>query len=127
MAIGLSGLPSCARIAVLGLSNRLVDQQYPHCDKDVAETALIGDCGHIYAHGSGSDSSSREGGTSYVMMDELETYIHARWAQVSVPVAVRVKTGTILGFDLARLSSNMKKGQAMAGINPPGTWQCHDC
>lgn len=47
------------------------------------------------------------------MMDELETYIHARWAQVSVPIAVRVKTGTILGFDIARLSSNMKKGQQM--------------
>ena len=48
----LSGLLSCARITVLGLNNGLMDQQYPHCDKDVAETALIGDCGHIYAHGS---------------------------------------------------------------------------
>ena len=56
---------------------------------------------------------TKDGGTAYVMMDELETYIHARWAQVSVPVAVRVKTGTILGFDIARLSSNMKKGQQM--------------
>lgn len=56
---------------------------------------------------------AKEGGTGFVMMDEMETYIHARWAQVSVPVAVRVKTGTILGFDLAKLSSNMKKGQAM--------------
>ena len=56
MVLPLSGLLSCARITALGLSNGLVDQQYPHCDKDVAETALIGDCGHIYAHGSGSDS-----------------------------------------------------------------------
>ena len=56
---------------------------------------------------------AKEGGTAYVMMDELETYIHARWAQVSVPIAVRVKTGTILGFDIAHLSSNMKKGQQM--------------
>lgn len=46
-------------------------------------------------------------------MDELETYIHARWAQVSVAVAVRGKTSTLLGFDIARLSSNMKKGQQM--------------
>ena len=52
---GLSGLLSCALVTVLGLSNGLADQRYLHCDKDVAETALIGDCGHIYAHGSGSD------------------------------------------------------------------------
>ena len=52
----LSGLLSCAQINVLGLGNWLVDQQYPHCDKDVAETALIGDYEHIYAHGSGPDS-----------------------------------------------------------------------
>ena len=51
----LSGLLSCARIGVLGLSNGLADQWYPHCDKDVAETALIGDYEHIYAHGSGPD------------------------------------------------------------------------
>ena len=42
---GLSGLLSCARATVLGLSNWLADQRYLHCDKDVAETALIGDCG----------------------------------------------------------------------------------
>ena len=53
----LSGLLSCARVTVLGLSNGLADQRYLHCDKDVAETALIGDCWHIYAHGSGSDRS----------------------------------------------------------------------
>ena len=45
----------CA-ITVLGLSNGLADQRYPHCDKGVAETALIGGCGHIYAHGSGPDN-----------------------------------------------------------------------
>ena len=54
----LSGLLSCAQITVLGLSNGLVDQQYPHCDKDVAETTLIGGCGHIYAHGSESDKKA---------------------------------------------------------------------
>ena len=54
-ACPLSGLLSCAQTTVLGLNNGLVDQQYPHCDKDVAETTLIGDCGHIYAHGSGPD------------------------------------------------------------------------
>lgn len=64
-------------------------------------------------HAKAMEQLAKEGGTSYVMMDELETYIHARWAQVSVPIAVRVKTGTILGFDMARLSSKMAKGQQM--------------
>ncbi|WP_227893465.1 hypothetical protein [Burkholderia vietnamiensis] len=54
---------------------------------------------------------AKDGGTGYVMMDELETYIHARWAQVGVPMAVRVKTGHVLGFGIALLSSNMKKGR----------------
>ena len=57
----LSGLLSCARITVLGLNNGLVDQQYPHCDKGVAETTLIGGCGHIYAHGSGPDRPDKHG------------------------------------------------------------------
>jgi transposase-like protein len=64
-------------------------------------------------HAKAMTQLATDGGTGYAMMDELETYIHARWAQVSVPIAVRVKTGTILGFDIARLSSNMKKGQLM--------------
>lgn len=48
--------------------------------------------------------------TSFVMMDELETFIHARWRQVSVPVIVRPKTGEILAFGVARTPSNMKQG-----------------
>ena len=56
---------------------------------------------------------AKEGGTDYVMMDELETYIHARWAQVSVPIAIRVKTRQVLSFGIAKLSSSMKKGQQM--------------
>ena len=48
-------LLSRARVTVLGLSNGLVGQQYPHCDKGVAETTLIDDCWHIYAHGSWPD------------------------------------------------------------------------
>lgn len=52
------------------------------------------------------------GGTSHVMMDELETFIHARWAQVSVPVLLRAKTGEVLAFSITRRSSTMPKGQA---------------
>lgn len=44
------------------------------------------------------------------MMDELETFIHARWKQVSVPVIVRPKTGEILAFGVAKKPSSMKKG-----------------
>lgn len=48
--------------------------------------------------------------TSFVMMDELETFTHARWKQVSVPVVVRPKTGEILAFGVARIPSSMAKG-----------------
>jgi transposase-like protein len=48
--------------------------------------------------------------TSYVMMDELETFIHARWKQVSIPLVVRPKTGEILAFGVARTPSKMAKG-----------------
>ena len=46
--------------------------------------------------------------TSVVMIDELETFIHARPKCVSVPMVVRVKTGEILGFSVARMSSKGK-------------------
>lgn len=48
--------------------------------------------------------------TSFVMMDELETFVHARWKQLSVPVVVRPKTGEILAFGVARKPSSMKQG-----------------
>jgi len=51
-------------------------------------------------------------GTGHIMMDELETFIHARWRQVSVAVVLRAPTGEVLGFTVSRLSSNMAKGQA---------------
>lgn len=43
--------------------------------------------------------------TSYVMMDELVTFIHARSQPVSVAVVVRVKTGEVVSFMVCRLSS----------------------
>jgi hypothetical protein len=50
--------------------------------------------------------------TSHAMMDELETFVGARWRQVSVVAVIRTKTGEILSVDAAVKPSNMKKGQA---------------
>lgn len=46
--------------------------------------------------------------TEFVQVDELETFIHARPKCVSVAMAVRVKTGQILGFNIARMPANGK-------------------
>lgn len=63
--------------------------------------------------------------TAYVMFDELETFVHARYKQVSVPVAIRVKTGEILAFDICRTPSKLPLGGAgAAGVAPGGSrWQ----
>jgi transposase-like protein len=44
--------------------------------------------------------------TSFVQVDELETFIHARPKALSVPMVVRVKTGEILGFNVAKMPAN---------------------
>lgn len=41
--------------------------------------------------------------TSFIQVDELETFLHARAKVLSVPMAVRFKTGEILGFSVARM------------------------
>lgn len=46
--------------------------------------------------------------TGYVQVDELETFIHARAMPLSVPVVVRVRTGEILGFEVARMPAKGK-------------------
>jgi hypothetical protein len=58
--------------------------------------------------------------TAYVMMDELETFVHARYRKVSVPVVVRVKTGEILAFAVCRIPANKPLGGAGIGPLPPG-------
>lgn len=58
--------------------------------------------------------------TAYVMMDELETFLHARYKQLSVPVVVRVKTGQILAFEVCRIPSTMTLGGAGVNPLPPG-------
>lgn len=46
--------------------------------------------------------------TAHILMDDLETFIHARWRQVSVCVVIRARTGQILALDVARHPSTMK-------------------
>lgn len=58
--------------------------------------------------------------TAYAMMDELESFVHARYKQLSVPVVVRVKTGQILAFDVCRIPSTMTLGGAGVNPLPPG-------
>lgn len=54
------------------------------------------------------------------MFDELDAFIHARHKQVSVPVAIRVKTGQVLAFGVVRMTSSIKLGGAGIGPLPPG-------
>lgn len=58
--------------------------------------------------------------TAYVMLDDLETFIHSKYRQVSVPVIVRVKTGHILAFDVCRIPSSSVIGGAGVLPPPPG-------
>ena len=51
--------------------------------------------------------------SNLLAMDELETFIHARWRQVSVPIVICVHTKRILGFGVAAKPSNMKIGVAL--------------
>lgn len=46
--------------------------------------------------------------TSYVMLDELITYLHARPKHLSVAVVVRVKTGEVLGFTISRIPTQVQ-------------------
>lgn len=68
--------------------------------------------------------------TSYIMLDELETFIHAKYRQVSVPVVVRVKTGEILALNVCRIPSSSPMGGAGTQPLPPGvrpdTWTAND-
>ena len=46
--------------------------------------------------------------TSYVQVDELETFLHARAKALSVPMVGRVKTGEILNFAVAKMPAKGK-------------------
>ncbi|MGV8941504.1 MAG: hypothetical protein ACOH1P_08195 [Lysobacter sp.] len=49
--------------------------------------------------------------TTCVMIDELETFMHSRYKQLSVSMVVRVKTGEVLGFGVAKKPCNQPRGQ----------------
>lgn len=51
------------------------------------------------------------------MVDELETFLHSRYKQLSVIVAIRVKTGEVMGFSVARKPSNQERGWVKYGWN----------
>lgn len=53
--------------------------------------------------------------TSHVMVDELETFLHSRYKQLSVVVAIRPKTGEVLGFAVAKKPSNQEMGHKKYG------------
>lgn len=98
---------------VLGCSKRTVQRKVVH----LAKQAKLAHSQHLATIK-----------TAYVMMDELETFIHARYKQVSVPVVVRVKTGEILAFAVCRTPSTMKLGGAGTDPLPPGgtAWVAND-
>lgn len=79
-------------------------------------------------HAKAMEQLAKDGGTAYVMFDELETFVHARHKQLSVPVAIRVKTGHILALGVARMPSSMKLGGAGVHPLPPGgtNWTFND-
>lgn len=45
--------------------------------------------------------------TSYIMLDELITYLHARPKHLSVAVVVRVSSGEVLGFTISRIPTQV--------------------
>lgn len=49
--------------------------------------------------------------TGFVQVDELETFLHARAKALSVPMVIRVKTGEILGFAVAKMPAKGKLAQ----------------
>lgn len=87
------------------------------CDRDTVMRKIEYLAGEAKKHHAKAMAKlAKAGGTGYVMFDELETFLHARHKQISVPVAIRVKTGHILALGVARMPSNMKLGGA--GIHP---------
>ena len=50
--------------------------------------------------------------TGWAMMDELETFVGARWRQITVAVVIRVKTRELLAIAVGPVSSTMARGKA---------------
>lgn len=93
--LAVSGVTMNRMVKLLGCSERTVALKISH----LAHQARL----HHQEH-------MKTMKTSYVMVDELETFMHSRYKQLSVVMAVRVKTGEVLGFGVARKPSNQERG-----------------
>ncbi len=109
LALAVSGATMRRMVLLLGCSKSTVQRKIAYLAGEARKH-----------HAAFLKQLAKDGGTSYVMFDELETFIHARYKQVSVPVAIRVKTGQVLAFGVARMPSTMKLGGAGIGPLPPG-------
>lgn len=116
-ALAVSGATMRRMVVLLGCGQATIERKIAHLAAEARKH-----------HVAFLKKLAKEGGTSYVMMDELETFIHARHKQVSVPVAIRVKTGHILALGVARMPSSMKLGGAGIQSLPPGgtNWVYND-
>lgn len=105
--LAVSGVSMRRMVALLGCSKRTVQRKIEHLALEAQKhhAAFL------------ADPANR---TTYVMMDELETFLHARYKQLSVPMVVRVKTGDILAFEVCRIPSTMTLGGAGVNPLPPG-------
>jgi len=90
--LAVSGVSMRRMVLLLRCSKRTIAQKIIHLAKEAER--------HHKAH----LATVR---TSYVMLDELITFLHARPKQLSVAVVVRVKTGEVLGFAVSRIPTSM--------------------
>lgn len=86
--LAVSGVSMRRMVLILGCSKRTIDRKIHY----LAQEAQRLHQAHLATVQ-----------TSYVMLDELITYLHARPKRLSVAVVVRVKTGEVLGFTVSRL------------------------
>lgn len=92
--LAVSGVTMARMETLLGCAKRTIARKINHLAKEAQKhhTAFL---------------ANPKNHTAHAMMDELETFIHARWKQVSVPVVIRAKNGHILAFDVCRKPTQM--------------------
>lgn len=93
--LAVSGVSMRRMVALLGCSRTTIDRKIAHL------------AGEAQKHHAKRLASMQ---TSFVMVDELETFLHARYKQLAVPVAIRAKTGEVIAFAVGRKPSSMKAG-----------------
>ncbi|RDS85886.1 hypothetical protein DWU99_01010 [Dyella psychrodurans] len=91
----VSGVTMRRAAALVGCTRRTVGRKVQHMARRAWK--------HHTAHGPR---------TGHAMLDELETYLGARWRQVTVAVVIRASTREILAIAVGPVASTMKAGQA---------------